>query len=121
MENEENQSIEFSVDRKNLFREETFTDLKACSIQQLTPVKDDGSVDKTRKTVYVGQTTLMSPNGPIPLQTVIPAKELQQALKQWPEAMQAALERLVEEAKKLKQEESSLKQEEPSRIIVPGR
>ena len=114
MVNEENQSIDFKVDRKNLYREETVTDLKTCSIRQLTPVNDDGSTDKTRKTIYVGQTTLMSPNGPVPIQAVIPAQELQQALKRFPEAMQTALERLVEEAKKVKQEEAS-------RIVVPGR
>ena len=114
MANGENQSIEISVDRKNLYREESFTDLKACSIRKLAPVNDDGSVDKTRKTIYVGQTSLMSPNGPVPIQAVIPAKEIQQAFKLFPEAMEAALGRLIEEAKKLKQEEAS-------RIIVPGR
>jgi hypothetical protein len=114
MANEINQTIDFKVDRKNLYREETVTDLKSCSIRKLTPVKDDGSTDKTRKTIYVGQTTLMSPNGAVPIQAVIEAKELQQALKHFPESMQAALEHLVEEAKRLKRDESS-------RIIVPGR
>lgn len=108
-----NQS-ELKVDRKNLYREEIYTDLKVCSIRQLTPVNDDGSVDKNRKTIFVGQTTLMTRNGPLPLQAVIQAKELPQAFKRFPEAMQAAMDRLVEEAKKMRQEEAS-------RIIVPGR
>jgi hypothetical protein len=83
-------------------------------VRRLTPVLDDGSVDKSRKPIFVGQTTLGSPNGPLPLQTVIQAKELQQAFKRFPEAMIAAMERLMEEAKKMKQKEDS-------RIIVPGR
>jgi len=114
MATEENKTIDFSVDRKNLYLEETFTDLKVCSIRRLTPITDDGSADKSRKPIFVGQTSLMSPNGPIPIQSVIQAKELQQAFKRFPEAMVAAMDRLLEEAKKYKQKEDS-------RIIVPGR
>jgi len=114
MAEETNNNIEFKVDRKNLFKEETFTDLKVCSVRRLTPVLDDGSVDKARKPIFVGQTTLMSPNGPLPIQAVIQAKELQQAFKRFPEAMIAAMEHLIEEAKKMKEKEDS-------RITVLGR
>jgi hypothetical protein len=114
MADEKTESIDLSVDRTNLYREENFTDLKIASIRRLTPVKPDGSVDKTRKTIFVGHTNLITPNGPLPIQNVIQAKELQQAIKKFPEAMQSAMERLVEEAKKHKQKEES-------RIIVPGR
>jgi hypothetical protein len=114
MADENTNELELKVDRKNLYREDNFTDLKVCSIRQLTPVNDDGSPDKSRKTIFVGQTTLMTRNGPLPLQAVIQAKELPQAFKRFPEAMQEAMERLIAEAKKQKQEEAS-------RIIVPGR
>jgi hypothetical protein len=114
MADEKTESIDFSMDRTNLYREENFTDLKIASIRRLTPVKPDGSADKTRKTIFVGHTNLITPNGPLPIQNVIQAKELQQAIKKFPEAMQSAMERLVEEAKKHKQKEES-------RIIVPGR
>jgi hypothetical protein len=113
MADEKTESTEFSVDRTNLYREENFTDLKIGSIRRLTPVKPDGSADKTRKTLFVGHTNLITPNGPLPIQNVIQAKELQQAIKKFPEAIQSAMERLVEEAKKNKQKEES-------RIIVPG-
>ena len=92
--------IDFTVDRQNLYREETFTDLKVANIRRLTPVNSDGSVDKTRKTVFVGESNLMTPGGPLPLQTTIPAKQLQQAIKRFPEAMEAAMEKLAAEAKK---------------------
>ena len=105
--------INFNVDRQNLYREESFTDLKVASIRRLTPVKTDGTTDKTRRPVFVGHTSLLTPNGPVPLQAVIDAKDLQQAIKRFPEAMDAALDKLVDEAKKFKAEESS-------RIIVPG-
>jgi hypothetical protein len=114
MADEKTESIDFSVDRTNLYREENFTDLRIASIRRLTPVKPDGSADKTRKTIFVGHTNLITPNGPLPIQNMIQAKELQQAIKKFPEAMQSAMERLIEEAKKHKQKEES-------RIIVPGR
>jgi hypothetical protein len=117
--------IDFTVDRQNLYREETFTDLKVASIRCLTPVNTDGSVDKTRKTVFVGETNLMTPGGPLPVQAVIAAKQLQQAIKRFPEAMQAAVEKLAEEVQKMREQENSSiitpTEKESSRIIVPGR
>ena len=114
MADQQTATINLSVDRSNLYREELFTDLKVCTIRRLTPVKPDGTADKTRKTIYVGQTHLVSPNGPIPVQNVVKAKDLQQAFKNFPEAMKDAMERMIAEAKKIQQQEES-------RIIVPGR
>ncbi|MBC8248016.1 MAG: cytoplasmic protein [Deltaproteobacteria bacterium] len=114
MAEDQNHEIEFSVNRQNLYREESFTDMKVASIRRLTPVKSDGSEDKSRKEIFVGQTSLITPNGPVPIQALIDARQLQQAIKKFPEAMQKEMERLVEEMQKLKQEKES-------RIIVPGR
>ena len=77
MAEEPNPQTELKIDRSNLYKEETFTDLKVGMIKQMTPVKSDGAVDKTRKSVFVGQTSLMTPGGPLPLQAVIQAKDLQ--------------------------------------------
>ena len=109
------------VDRQNLYKEESFTDMKVCTIRRLTPVKSDGTVDKTRKTIFVGSTNLITPNGPLPIQSMIQAKELQQAIKNFPEAMKSAMEKLVEEVEKQKREVERQKREQDSRIIVPGR
>ena len=70
---EEQPPTELKLDKSNLYREETFSDLKVGIIKRMTPVKSDGSVDKTRKSVFVGQTSLMTPGGPLPLQAVIQA------------------------------------------------
>jgi len=121
MADEQNQPTELKIDRSNLFKEETYTDLKVGIVKCMTPVKADGTVDKTRKSVFVGQTSLMTPNGPLPIQAVIQAKELQQAIKKFPEAMQASMERLAEEAKKYQEQEKTKIAEPDSRIIVPGR
>jgi hypothetical protein len=125
MAEERTQTIDFTVDRQNLYLEETFTDLKVASIRRLTPVTSDGSVDKTRKTIFVGETNLMTAAGPLPVQAMIPAKQLQQAIKRFPEAMQAAVEKLADEVQKMRQNEQSKiitpTGKEQSRIIVPGR
>ena len=119
------ESVDFSVDRQNLYQEESFTDLKVATIRRLTPVKADGTVDKTRKTIFVGETNLMTAAGPLPVQAMIPAKQLQQAIKRFPEAMQAAVEKLADEVQKMRQKEQSQiiapTGKEQSRIIVPGR
>ncbi len=121
MADEQKQPTELKIDRGNLYKEETYTDLKVGMIKRMTPVKADGSVDKTRKSVFVGQTSLMTPNGPLPIQAIIQAKELQQAIKKFPEAMQASMERLAEEAKKYQEQQKGQIEKPDSRIIVPGR
>jgi hypothetical protein len=121
MAEEPKKSVDFQVDRTNLYQEESFTDLRAGTIKRLTPVKPDGSEDKTRKTIFVGHTNILTPQGPLPIQGVIQAKELQQAIKRFPEAMEAAMNRLVEEVKKYQEREDSRIQKPESRIIVPGR
>ena len=118
------QEVNFTIDRSNLYREESFTDLKVGTIRCLTPVRADGSEDKTRKKLFVGSTNVMTPQGPIPIQGMIQAKELQQAIKKFPETMEAAMDRLIEEAQKYQekqQAEDSQIQKPDSRIIIPGR
>ena len=116
---EQQNNLEFTIDRSDLYLEESFTDLKAGTVKRLTPVRPDGSQDKTRKTVFVGHTSILTPNGPLPIQNVIAAKELQQAIKKFPESMQAAMEQLMEEVKKYQEQEQSQIQKPDSRIIVP--
>lgn len=115
------QPTDLKMDRSNLYKEETFTDLKVGMVKRMTPIKADGSVDKTRKAVFVAHTSLMTPGGPLPLQAVIPAKDLQQAIKKFPEAMKAAMDRLAEEAQKYQEQEGNRIEKPDSRIIVPGR
>ena len=50
---------EIRVDKSNLYREETYSDLKVASIRRLTPVHEDGSEDSERDTLFIGETTLI--------------------------------------------------------------
>jgi len=84
-------------------------------------VRPDGSEDKSRKHIFVGHTNILTPQGPLPIQGLIHAKELQQAIKKFPEAMAAAMDRLIGEVKKMQEEKQSPITKPESRIIIPGR
>jgi hypothetical protein len=115
------ETFDFKLDRNNLFQEETFTDIRSGSVKRFTPIRPDGTPDKSRNTIYVGQTNLYTPDGPLPIQNVIAAKDLAQAFKRFPDAMEQAVQRLVEESKNMKEQETSspIIQTPQSRIIVP--
>ncbi len=121
MADEQQNMVEFQLDRTNLYLEESFTDLKIGTIKRLKPVNADGTEDKSRKTVFVGHTSVMTPNGPLPIQNVIEAKELAQAIKKFPEALQESMDRLVEEVKRYQEQQDTQIQKPDSGIIIPGR
>lgn len=104
---------EIKLDSANLYREEVFTDLRVGSIKQLTPVTADGSRDLSRPMVFLGETQLMSQMGPLPVQAQIEADTLAGAIAGFPEAVQAAVEAMIDEVKELQRREMS-------RIVVPG-
>ncbi|HNU85397.1 MAG: hypothetical protein QM256_12750 [Pseudomonadota bacterium] len=100
------------VNLQNLYREEMYTDMRTAALRQLTPVKPNGEIDKTRKFLFVGQTNIMSPQGPLPVQFPIDAKNLQEAAEKFPDVMEQFLAKLAEEIK-------DAQRQEQSRIIVP--
>jgi hypothetical protein len=55
----------------------------------------------------------MTPQGPLPIQFPIDAKNIQQALDMFPEAMEAYVEDLMAQAREMQRRESS-------RLIVPN-
>ena len=112
--------IDFTVDTSNLYREESITDLKVASIRRLTPIKADGSEDPDRKPVFIGQTQLMSPEGPLPIQAELQADTYQDAIAEFPAAMQKALAQVIQKLKQMQQQKQQQKKDD-SRIIVPGR
>ena len=108
------QSIaDIKVDPNNLYREEVFTDLRIATIRRLVPVTVDGSDDPSRPALYSAQTTLMSQAGPLPVESPIEATSLEDAAAKFPEAIQQAVDRLVEEAREMRRREAS-------RIVVPS-
>ena len=108
-----NLTAEMQPDIENLYKEESFTDLRIAQIRKLTPIKIDGSPDEARPLMFIGETQLMSQRGPLPIHTPIEATSLQEAFEKFPEAINAAVERMIEEAKEMQRQEAS-------RIVVPG-
>ena len=111
---EQSPVLEISVDPDSLYREEIFTDLKVATIRRLTPVRSDGTEDTSRPVIFVGQTTLLSQAGPVPVQCPIEASTLAEAMERFPDAVSQAVERMIEEAREMQRQEAS-------RIVVPGR
>lgn len=117
---EQIKNINFSIDKDNLYREESLTDLKVGSIRRLIPVKSDGTADDARTEIFIGHTQLMSPEGPLPIQSELEATTIDEAIEVFPATMKEALMEMVEKIQEM-QRQQQMQQRDSSRIIVPGR
>lgn len=106
---------EIKLDSDNLYQEEIFTDRRVGTLMRLTPVTKGGDADTSRPVVYAGSASLMTPMGSLPLQFEIKAESVEDALKQYPEAANQALERTLKELEELRREQSG------SGIITPDK
>ncbi|MBS3759629.1 MAG: cytoplasmic protein [Desulfobacterales bacterium] len=111
--------IDFTIDQNNLYREESITDLKVASIRKMVPIKPDGSEDTGRSPVFIGNSQLMTPEGPLPIQAKLSATTLAEAMKEFPQAMQKSLQETIEHFKQMQQNQQQDQQESDSRIITP--
>jgi hypothetical protein len=117
---ENSQQIDFTVDQENLYREVGISDLKVASIRQMVPIKADGSDDPSRSPIFMGHSQIMTPEGPLPLQSRLQANNLSEAFDIFPDAMKEALSEMLQRLQALQRKEQE-KQQDDSRIIVPGR
>ncbi len=99
------ENIEF--DGNNLWKEETFTDLQVGTIRKLTPIKLDGSEDSARTAIFSATTNVMTPSGALPISGDIDATTLAEAVKKFPEAINAAIKQLQDEMIRMQQEQAS--------------
>lgn len=111
-------NLNFTVDKENLYREESVTDLKIANILRMVPVNLDGSEDSSREPIFLGRTQLSTPQGPIPIQARLEVKTLEEAMDVFPKAMEGETQKVMES---FRQMQAQQKKEEQSRIIVPGR
>jgi hypothetical protein len=105
---------DIQFDKTTLYREENYTDLKVGSIQKLIPVKEDGSIDAARTPRFMVRTQMMSQYGPLPISAPVEVETLAEAIEQFPQAVEAAVEKMVADAE-------AMQREQASRIVVPGR
>lgn len=100
------------MDPNSLWREDIFTDREIGTIRRLTPVKSDGSTDAARKTVFMGEASLMTPAGNLPLSFDIPAADLSQAVAGYGAALEQAYHQTLQELQELRRKASS-------QIVIP--
>ncbi len=95
------------MDAADLWREEVFTDRKVGVLRRLTPVKPDGSDDKARKAIFVGEASLYTPAGTLPLSFDIPAETLEAAAAAYGDAVEKAFAEAMEELKEMRRKAAS--------------
>ena len=106
---------EIQMDAANLYREETYTDLKAGTMRKLVPVKADGTDDPARAPIFTAATQVMTPGGVLPLSGEVEgAKTLADAAAGFAPAIKQALADLREEM-------AAYQRDRASQIVVPGR
>ena len=111
----EQEGKDIQMDAANLYREESYTDLKAGSLRKLVPVKADGTDDPARAPIYTAATQVMTPGGVLPLSGEVEgAKSLADAVAGFSATIRQAVADLREEM-------AALQRERASQIVVPGR
>ena len=114
--------VKIEVDANNLYREETYTDLKVASFRQLIPVKADGSPDDSREPIIMGMSLVTSQAGPVPVQCHCVAKTLEGAFQEFPEAAKRSLDQMVAEARELQKQRAAQgqgKKDPAGKIVLP--
>jgi len=99
--------MEAQMSADALYREETFTDQRVGTVRRMSPVKPDGSDDPSRPAIYIGQATVMTPMGSLPLSFELPAKTLAEAVSLFGPAAQQAIEEAARELQELRRQASS--------------
>lgn len=103
---------DIKVDASNLYREEVFSDLKVATIRRLTPVTVDGADDPARSTIWSVETQILTPQGLVPVHAPVEAASLAEVIERFPAAIQAGLDRMIEEAREIRRQSAN-------RIVTP--
>ncbi len=109
----EDRGPETKMDADNLYREEIITDRKVGTLRMMTPIKNDGSADTLRVTLYIGEAQIMTQAGPLPINFEIEGKNLAEVVANFGDAAKAGVERTVRELQELRRQQQSS-------IVLPG-
>ena len=109
----EERGSEAKMDADNLYREEIITDRKVGTLRMMTPIKNDGSADTARPTLYIGEAQIMTQAGPLPINFEIEGKNLAEVVANFGDAAKEGVERTVRELQELRRQQQSS-------IVVPG-
>ncbi len=100
-------ALEPQMSADALYREDVFTDQRVGTVRRLTPVKSDGSEDASRPPIFIGQATVMTPMGSLPLNFELPGKTLLEAVAQFGPAAQQAIEEAARELQEMRRQAAS--------------
>jgi hypothetical protein len=104
---------ELKMDADALWREESYTDQKVGTLRVMTPVRRDGSPDGARAVQYIGQASIYTPAGALPISFELDAASLEQACEKFPEAARKAVDETMEQLREMRRQQAS-------QIVVPG-
>ena len=96
-----------TMDAASLYREEIITDRAVGTLRVLTPIKDDGTPDRSRPTVYTGEAQLMTNMGPLPISFDVPATTLAEAVAKYADAAKEGVAHAMRELAELRRQASS--------------
>jgi len=99
--------VEPQMSAETLYREDVFTDQRVGTVRRLTPVKPDGSDDPSRPLLFIGQATVMTPMGSLPLSFELNAKSLADAVSQFGKAAEQAIEEAARELQEMRRQAAS--------------
>jgi hypothetical protein len=99
--------LEAQMSADALYREDVFTDQRVGTIRRMTPVRSDGVDDPSRPVIFVGQATVMTPMGSLPLSFELTAGTLAEAVTQFGPAAQHAIEDAARELQELRRQAAS--------------
>jgi hypothetical protein len=102
-----NAQTEARFDVDSLYREEVYTDRRVGTIRALVAVKADGTPDSTRPTLYMGQISVMTPMGTLPITFELPGPSLGEAISQFGEGAKIAMDDAMRELQQMRRESAS--------------
>lgn len=107
------QDQEIHMDADALWREETYTDQRVGTIRVMTPVTRDGGPDQSRQVQYIGQASIFTPAGALPVNFELEGPSLSDACRQFGPAARKAVDETMEQLREMRREQASS-------IVVPG-
>lgn len=102
-----NAQTEAKFDAENVYREDVYTDRRVGTIRVLTPVKTDGTPDPAKQALYVGQISVMTPMGTLPISYEIDATNLAEAIERFGDGAKKAMEETMRELQQMRREAAS--------------
>jgi hypothetical protein len=116
-----NAPTEARFDATSVYREEMYTDRRVGTIRVLVPVHADGTADAARPTLYVGQISVMTPMGTLPISFEIEGATLAEAIAKFADGARIAMDDAMRELQQLRREAaSSIVIPEPGAVPPPG-